>query len=193
MALNDVFELVLGFKVGEEKTVNVLHYKQTSSDGANPPNQEVAAAWQAELWGFMQDCLSEDAELQTLSCKRIQPTLGGTTILDVNEPGDIAGDVLPAQSSLLVSLYSETPTANGRGRINIAGLSKTWVEEGLLLAANAPTVATFMDNQILPIGGGSQASFKPVIFSRTLSLASDITSYQIRSYLHTLRSRRATA
>lgn len=190
MPVNDVLQASLRFSINGEKTANVLHFIQTSADGALPPNEDLAAAIIEDLWPSLKACLSDDCTLQSIAVKRIDPTLGGTTFVPVIEPGSVGQDTLPPNGCLVVTLYTNTLTKRGRGRMFISGIPDTFINQGRLNNADATVFVTFLDLLLSAIQGGAGATFHAAIWSATAGSAQEITSHQLRARLINLRGRR---
>lgn len=190
MALNDVFQAAIRFSIAGEKTANVLHFQQTSSDGALPPNEDLAAAIIEDFLPAYQNILSSDVTIQSIAVKRIDPTIGGSVVVDASLAGLDAGDVMPPQCAAVATLYSDLVSGSGRGRIFISGISDTMVTDGRLVNAQAANFVTLLDILKGSIQGGTGATFIAGIWSPRIAQFNQITYHELRSQIHTLRSRR---
>lgn len=190
MAINDVYQAALRFSINGEKTANVIHCKQTSGDGSLPPNEDLAAAIVAVIWPAYQAAISNDATLQSISAKRISPTVGGSVVVPVNAAGTIAQDTIPPNGSAVITLYSQTLSKQGRGRIYISGIPDTGQKDGLLTVAQMNLLTTLGGQMVSTLVDGSGATFQCGVWSSVGLAFQEYTDYMTRSALRTLRSRR---
>lgn len=191
MALNDIFESVLGFTQNGEKIVNVLHFRQSSVDVTNPAAKDLALAVEEDLWtAAYKAVVCDDLSLQTVRCNRIWPTLGGTYIHNVDDAGSVVDDPLPPNSNALLAFYSATVSKKGRGRIHISGVPDGWHKDGILDTANIAPYTAVIAAILGPFQKAAGATFQCGTWSAGDLAFWEFTSGVVRSHLYTLRSRR---
>lgn len=190
MPINDIYQAALRFSINGEKTANVLHFEQTSSDGSDPPNEDLANAIIEDIWPSYKAAISNDATLQSVAVKKISPAIGGSIIVSVNEPGSISSDTIPPNGAAVVTLYSQTLSKQGRGRIYISGIPDNGQANGILDVAQMALFVTLADKIIAPVQAGTGATFQCGVWSTVGSAFHDFTDHMVRSTIRTLRSRR---
>lgn len=192
MAVNDVYESSLLFSIKGEKCACVLHYQETTDPGSGN-ELNLASTIYSQIWTpSMKVCLSNDAQLQTIRVRRIDPTAGGPIDLPVLEAGTISVDVMPPNNCILISLMTDRLDKSGRGRIHISGAPKTHNQDGLLDVTNLSLWNSLATALIAPMTGSSSA-FQLGVWSRKETEFNSAVDYNVRSWHHTLRSRRMAA
>ena len=190
MPSGDVYSASSRFSIKGEKTVNVLHFSQTSADGSGPVNQELADAILQDIWPSYKALLSNDCTLQNISVYKIAPAVGGSILVNVAEAGGVAVDTIPPNACVVATLYTDHFTGRGRGRIFMSGIPDSHVDGGRIVNASAALYVTFLNTLKAPIAFGSGVSFVPSVWSTKGAIARPITAHALRAALHNLRSRR---
>jgi hypothetical protein len=190
MALNEIFQVVIGMNLKGQKLCNVLHLKQTSIDGPDPPNKDACLAVEFSLIPGYQAITSEDLTFEVIRAHRVGPTVGGTYVHTTTGTGGIAVDTIPPNGAVLATLYSDLFTRRGRGRIYIPGVPDTWTDSGRIVNAQASTYASFLDILLTPITVTGGATYRAGVFSTDTMVHHAYIQHQVRSRLVTIRSRR---
>lgn len=192
MAAGDVYQVDLLYDQDGQKCANVIHVTETVDPGADNENL-LALAVKNNLWtGIVQAVMSTSCILQMIRVRRIDPTAGGPTLLAVDEGGDIAQDPFPPGTCVLISLYSDTVSKRGRGRIHLPGIPKNTAAEGMLLETEVINFDAIA-NALKTVWTQSGGSWEPCIWSTVDVAPHDIKYHKVRSWLHTLRSRRMSS
>jgi len=193
MAIGDRYEASLLYSLKGEKCANVLRFQQTQNTSTVSDELDLGNAIKADLWPAIKAASSDDLVLQIIRVRRYAPTAGGSIMVTVDEAGSISEDSLPSNNCVVITMYSESPTKNGRGRIHLPGIPDTHNQDGLLPASvtglyeaistvmEAPFIGPDLGAWLYGIGDSEGATFHPA------------TNHQLRSWLHTLRGRRAAA
>jgi hypothetical protein len=200
MAVGDIYRCEVHYQIGSTETMNVVHMKEKVACTDDVAAKSVARALR-DAWSsiYNTDLFSADAQMFMLRVRRIKPTTGipSTFVLGGGaEPivtGSGVSDPVPSQTALLISLYSDTLTANGRGRIYIPGLDRTQQNDGRLIAAAitlANSAAEIFEATMVAVAGDT-GEWNFAIYSRELETADDIESAQAHTNMATQRSRRA--
>lgn len=199
MAVGDIYQCEIFYNIGSEITMNVLHFKEVTTCTDDIPAETVAKLVYDLIKPHIETVLfSDETNLTLIRVRRIKPTAGvpATAIIGsaafpaVNGAG--VGDPLPSTSAGLVSLYTDTHTRNGRGRIYFPGLASGTQNDGQLLAATLALLAAIgedLEDDIVPVGGGT-GEFHCVVYSRTLGTGQEVTQTIGHSNLATQRGRR---
>lgn len=202
MALNDVHEVVLSYSIGSVPVLNVLHVRESTSivltDSRINAEAIAEAIIASPLMTMLLDCISTDAIINSVNVRRILPApdvpyhrvLGAAEALE----GTRAGQVVPTQACLLVSLYSNEPGRSGRGRIYVPGVSETDQNEGKLLQSFFNAQVGALTNELddpIAMTGADTGEVRLAIYSRTLGQANDVLTATAQPNLATQRSRRA--
>jgi hypothetical protein len=193
MPASDVLQATLAFSQNGQKLVNVLHFEQTTADGALNPAADLAAAINAAIWPSYALCLADAIELQGINCRRIDPTPGGNIYTPIASPGLIAQEAYPPNSCAVAILYTAFVGAVGRGRIHIPGVPITFAEGGRINNGDAATYVTFLNTLLAPISTGGGATFQCGVWSTVNTVLYPLTGHQLKSQLRTLRGRRMDA
>jgi len=134
MAVGDVYKCDIFYNVGSELTQNVIHLREKTACTDPVPAQAVVSALTNRWLSVYEVALfSDEIYVPLIRAIRISPTssvpglsiLGPTTI-----NGTGTGEPVPSASALLVSIYSNTFTARGRGRIYFPGLDSAKQNDG---------------------------------------------------------------
>lgn len=192
MAVGDILRASLLYSVKGEKCANVLHFKEIDDPGADN-ERLLGEAIANDLWGTpLRACVSNDCTLQMVRVSRIDPTVGGPINVAVDNHGTVTEDTLPPNSTVLLSLYSARLDRAGRGRMFIPGVPKTFNQDGLLPQSAVSTFNTFADLLLVNLSN-SGGQWTPGVWSVTHSEFNQFVSYELRSWIHTLRGRRNAA
>lgn len=192
MALNDVYEVTLAYSLKGEKCANVFHVREVTDPGSD--NEiHIADQVKVDIWdNAIKLAVSQDITLQQIRVRKIHPALGGPVILVVDAAGQVAADVLPSQSCVVIRLYSDLAEKKGRGRMFIPGIPKPYVQDGILLETYRGaynTIASALIAQFTNSGG----DWEPCIFSHVDDTPRDIVLGNTVATLATLRGRRMAA
>ena len=193
MAVGDLYEASLLYSLKGEKCVNVLRFQQTTNPSTVSDELDLGNAVKADLWPAIKTASSEDLVLQMIRVRRYAPTAGGSIMVTVDEAGGVSEDSLPSNNCVVITMYSDNSTKHGRGRIHLPGIPDTHNADGLLKQATAvlyEAIATAMEATFNGPDGG-QWSYG--IGDSDGSSFHAATMHQVRSWLHTLRTRRAAA
>lgn len=119
--LDDIIEERVLCQLAPQVSYNILHAKITAQVGAGATETEVVDDASVRWAAIYKPCLSNVAAYYGADCKRIQPGPAGFTFTSKsgNGFGTVIGDVLPKQTTGLVTLVSTLPGRSGRGRIYI--------------------------------------------------------------------------
>lgn len=192
MAVNDVYQVDLLYSNKGEKCANVIHVKETADPGTTN-EVHIAEAVKDDIWtAALRATMTNDCTLQTIRVRRIDPTSGGPVMATVDEAGSIAQDTLPPNSAVMLSMYTARLDRSGRGRLFLPGVPKTHNEDGLLpesVVTLYDAVGTALTGTLAESGG----TWIVGVWSSTATQFNQFTSWQVRSWIHTLRGRRMAA
>lgn len=189
MGVGDVLQASIQYSINGDKVCNVLHFQQTSSDGAIPPPKDLGLAIIEDLVPTLKAVLSNDCTITQISCRRVAPTKGGGYDVPCGVAGTVSIDTAPPQVCMLATLYSETQGKQGRGRIYIPAVPDTWLTGGTLIVSHGATYVAFLNALMAVIQAGSGATFQAGVYHEGGTFH-DFTSHKLRSWSHTMRSRR---
>lgn len=115
----------------------------------------------------LRDCMSVDAYLSSIVCKRVAPT-GGNTAVNVFQvsdfPGNIAGELSPQQNAGCI-IWGSASNPQDTGRNFIYGLAEASVEKGVFTGAYN-TLINLLITKWLPGFSVASGIFEPVIYDR---------------------------
>jgi hypothetical protein len=199
MAVGDLYQVQVFYNIGSEVTMNVVHLKETVASTDDIPAKTVAKVmhvrW-AQLYGNIN--WSDETRVSAFQVRRIKPTTGvpylailGTAEFATIE-GTAPGAPVPSMASVLVSLYTNTLTKSGRGRIYLPGLQGAAQNDGQLLEAPLTDIsadaATLEDTQVAV--GPETGEWDFHVFSRKNQTSAKVTTVTVHSNMATQRGRR---
>lgn len=190
MPLGDIFRLGVGVNQDGEKCSQVLHYEQGGPDGALPPEQALFNAWTGTMLPLWRAVMSVNAAVETITIQKLPTAGSGSLIFLVDEEGDVTGDAVPPNATVLLSLYTSLVSRRGRGRTHFSGYPESAHSDGIINAefyGKFQAIGTALVDT-LP-GSGGEPGFRCVVWS-SLSGAHDVEAVAVRTQLHTLRGRR---
>lgn len=143
MPADDVYEATIGYIQNGEKMVNVFHLKQNGSDGAGVPELSLTSAIHDNISIALLAVLSQDCFLESMTTRRIFPTVGGRMDSTYHEAGTVASDVLPPQNNVVVSFYNGNLVGpRFRNRMHIPGVPDSFNQDGIINATTRALYAT---------------------------------------------------
>lgn len=193
--LNDVYEIGLYSRRGEQLGINVLHYRVSNVIPPGPSDQEIANAFQTAYDSQYQALLSTNATFVGATAQKIRPLPSGPTFQSTGPPisGLDPGDVLPNQVSGLLRVRTAGGGRRARGRIYIPFPSESANESPGIpttpYLANLQALATALIAAISILGAVGSATLNIGVFSRVDNLQRDATAIDTRPLWATQRRR----
>jgi len=195
MAVGDIYKVDMYYNIGSELTQNVIHLREkTACTDAIPAQSAVNAALTKWVGFYGVDLFSQDAFVTLIRAIRISPnaSVPGLSILGAATcNGNNAAEPVPSTSALLFSLYTDTFTGNGRGRIYVPGLAVDQQNDGQLTDAAATLVNTangVLESDWTPTG--LTGVWELGVWSRSLSTFAKCTQAIGHTNLATIKGRR---
>lgn len=199
MAVGDIYQGQIFYNLGSEQTMNVVHLKETVASTDDIPARTVGAILH-NIWGTNWGTVNfgDGAKIPLIQVRRIKPTAGvpatliiGTAAFPAIE-GSAAGPPMPSSSAVLFSLYTNTFTKNGRGRIYVPGLSSGLQNDGQIGNAPIDELQAFADEFVAThvALAGMTGEYKFVVYSRELGTAQEVTQAIVHTNLASQRGRR---
>lgn len=177
---------------GSGNVVNVFHYTQTtpSPTGANGA-ADLASTWQVQLMDLYVACLSTSYQLESYHVRNIDnPTEGADVIKLVPEPGDVVGDMMPPQTSCLISWRTGLIGRSYRGRTYLPPTGESAVgSAGALTAGQLAAIGAFAEAALVLESTVTFAGFQLVIYSPTVPARTPVSSYSVRGGIAIQRKR----
>jgi len=198
VAVNDVYRIEVYQNVGSELTMNVLHVRETVSETINDVPSQCVVEMAIALYEALAPNLSDDWRVIQVSARRVTGGIPATIVLGGAEAivGEVAGDIIPSQAAVLISLYSNNPERTGRGRQYLPGLSEADQKEGQLsearfTAMQADATAQYIGEKGPFLAGDGKWKFTIWAPNSVAAAANqDVQSAIVRPNLATQRSRR---
>lgn len=199
MAIGDIYQIQIYYNIGSERTMNVVHMRETQVCTDPLPAESVAQAVRS-VWAVRINTIvfSDELSIPLIHARRIKPTAGvpSTIILGtVANPainGGGSAPPVPSTSCGLISLYTNLNTRNGRGRLYIPGIDRVQQNDGQLIAGALVDWETFADDledEIVAVGPDTGA-WRFAVYSRELGTAENVVQTIAHTNLATQRSRR---
>lgn len=200
MPINDVYRVEVWQNVGSEPTMNVLHILETVAETGAGNVAQLANTMTGALYDAMSAELSEDWRVVMISARRVSPTGGipDTTVFGGAEAivGQVADEIVPSGSAVLISHYTDTPSRDGRGRTFLPGLPESSQNEGQFVEARFIALNSIVQTEFLgektPLGA-TTGRFRFMVFGGGASPSIDYVIRQslVRPNLASQRRRRA--
>lgn len=199
MAVNDIYRAEVYHNIGSELTMNVFHMRETVSAGEEEEPTVTIQLIINELYNLWAELLSEDWRVTVAKVRRVSPSAGiPDTIVyggAENIVGQVESEIVPPQAAILVSLYSDTGTREGRGRQYIPGCAESLQNEGLLqeaayVANNGPITTFYRSEHDAPGAGTGKYRFNIWKSPAAGSGTHDVVQAFIHPNLATQRRRR---
>lgn len=199
MAIGDIYQVQIYYNVGSERTMNVLHMRETQVCTDPIPAESLAQAVRS-VWATRYNTIlfSDEVNIPLIHARRIEPTAGvpSTIILGTAAnpaiSGGGVGPPVPSTSAALISLYTDLNTRNGRGRIFIPGVERTLQNDGQLTILALPVLEAFagdLKSEFVAVGADT-GNWRVAVYSRELGTAQNVTQTIGHTNLATQRSRR---
>lgn len=154
MAVADIYELTLGYRVKGEYVENVLHYREKTAETALIPAQELALGFQAAVIPGLVALLSNQAVLSCIYVRRISPTAGVTHTELLSDAGEVVSEAIPSASALVISWYGALAGDRRRGRTYLAGLPETAQAGGSITDAARAAFQAFANDMLVDLAAG---------------------------------------
>jgi len=199
MAVGHIWKVRLNAFFSPSALQNVRYYLVTAEAGAGPSPAQVAAAILPVVLPQYKAMTSDRVRFDSWSCQRLSGA-GIPLTDDVSDTtgmgvfGDLVDDALPSVLAGVLSLRTATPGKSYRGRLFLFPST-----ELANLATGRPTIGYIAQMTALGValattlaagGGPNTATLVPAVFSRTLSVATPVTTVLSRDEWGTMRSRK---
>lgn len=192
MAVNDVWQSNIWIRSGPEIACVTTHWGLTNEvePAVNLTGAALSNAVGARYSSILELVSTASAELVCCESKRVDPT--GSPLFPfffVAETGAVAGQEGPAQAAILVSKYSGTVSASGRGRMYLPFIAEAIMSSGRLLDDVEPTITAGLDTFFSPLTDQADNEWNAVIYSKKLAAAFGLNYYVLRPVIATQRRR----
>lgn len=194
MAVNDVWQVTGWFANGVETAATSLHYRLTTEgdDDITTQGKDIAADVAALFANLTDAICTAGVQLNAVTSHRVNP-LGSRVFVNFPEGavGGQSGEENAAQLAVLVSIYTDVQTKNGRGRMYFPFPAEGISNSGQILTARAAAINVILGNLLttaITTSGGNE--WEAVVFSPTLHTAQAVVDWQIQPVLATQKRRR---
>jgi len=169
MAVGDIYALRCFIRSDDVLTSINLGFKEIISGASAFPASVLSAAWDVAILDLLLECLSDQAEIDSIDCRRIAPTPHAPSLLVYVEganKGEIVDQVLPSNISAAIRFKTDSGNSRNNGGCSIPGIPETMVNGNDLDATYRDGVLTDLaDRLILPMEDGG-FSWEPAVISR---------------------------
>lgn len=179
--INDVFQVVIGCRFGDQLGLNVRHYFSFASAGTGAVTLTgIANGFAAALGPLYQGVLSESAEFRGVVVQKIKPLPMGMPALSSLGvlPGLRSGDPLPRQIAGLISFQTAFAGRRMRGRSYIPFPAESDNEPDTTPSVTYITALSFLAAQLISLvtvtEGANSEQLMPVIFHRDTTSVTQI-------------------
>lgn len=191
MALNDIFRMsVEGLGPNAQLCVCVFHYRQDTIAGQDT-GEELCIGFADDEINDFAAVIADDCLIQKIETRNVtQPTFGFDFSVSPAVPGILAGEVLPSQVSCVVSWRTGLIGRSFRGRSYLWPATEAMQNLGQWIPAYLTDVATFASTMQTIGETITGATYRQVVWSPTLSIATPVTSAIVDEITGTQRRRR---
>lgn len=192
MAVNDVYQVAVDYKVRGEYCAQVFSYRESVASTDDVPAQSLAEAFALAIIPEWEALVSNQVEFACIYCRRIRPTPGITYTHLLTGVGDVVSEAVPSSSALVLSLLTSLATRRGRGRTYFGGLPETSQAGGSLegtVLADWQALGTLLLDPLVG-SGGATGEWLLGVYSKAAVQINDALSYVVRTNLGQQRGRR---
>lgn len=191
MAVNDVYEVVIGGRVRGEWCESTIHLREEVASLLDIPSEGVASSVDTVWCSTLAPLLSlDEAVLDCIYARRIAPTPGVPWTRLINRIGEVVGDALPSNSAVVVSWVTALGGGRKRGRNYIYGISEAYQNGGNLVIGARTDLETWVSDLMALWGPGGASSYRLCVWSALNVTAQDVIGGIVRTNLGVMRSRR---
>jgi len=195
LAVNDILEVKVHCATQVQLSLNVRHYRVSATAGASLSEASVAAGLSTALAPLYKALTSVHADYRGLSCQKIYPLPVNVPAVNIGgqAAGLILGDLLPRQTSGLITLRTLLGGRANRGRVYVGFPGEAsndvnsfpvnqYVTDLQLLAGELVTTKVFAV-------GADSVTVEPCIWHRTTQTTTPLQAGFARSDWATQRRR----
>ena len=172
MAVDDLYKVTICCStVGGPFTWSVF-YKMISGTIESGSLDALAIDWQTDHLIELQNMLSDSCFIEEV---RVDPEPGVNEVPGFDNKDSVNGNIafgpMPNNVAAVISELTDAPNSNANGRIFIAGIPESAMEDGIFSVAYTALVQLLADSLEgnLIIAAPAAAEFTPVVVSRYLS------------------------
>jgi len=172
VAINDLYTLTVCCSTEGGPFTFSQDYQQISGSNDADTLDKACVRWNVDSSAQLEAMLAQTAFIN--ECE-MQPATGVDEVPGllqfVNRIGDVVSDSLPTNVAAIISQLTNSPNSRANGRIFLAGIPESAMENGIMSAAYSTLVQTFATSMQgnLVVTGPPAAEFKPVVISRYLN------------------------
>jgi len=200
MAVNDVYRVSIEFQGpgGAGQFFITPHYEVQASLGSAEAEAEAVciateANWFTDALGAqMQQFMSSSVSAIACHARNLmQPTIGYDYIFPAPVGGGVAGDMLPPQDAMVVTLQTGKVGRSYRGRLYLPGLPETSQVGGLFVTGLTADVQDAIEKvrYMAYLGALGAFDFLQCVWSKKLSEATVVSQYTPKGVVRTQRRR----
>jgi len=194
--LNQVYEVKFVCHCSGQLGLNVRYYRSRLQTGSGTTLGAIATVMNSAFAGLYRDCLSEKADWIGVAVRIIKPVPASAAAFNKEDtaPGNRTGDVLPRQTSGIVTLQSMLGGRKYRGRAFIPFPAETDnTSEGVPSATyrtNLQALGTgLVTDRVAGTAGVNDLTLTPCLYHRSSDTTTDLFSAQERDRWATQRRR----
>lgn len=194
--VNDIYKVrfVSYWATGQQAGVNVRHYLCTAKAGTGATEAQIAAGLDVSAAPLYKALLSASVQYRGVGIQKIWPLpILVETFTVVNAgAGTVAGDMLPPQSSGLITLLTNQAGRHFRGRLYVAFPGEADQADGSFIAGYTTRLGSLATMLVTPYTagiGGNTNVFQPVVYNRVAHTTTNLITTTIHSNVATQRRR----
>lgn len=189
MAIGDIFKLTDKQRIFGQIVENVHHFRQTAI--STDPMLDLATTFRDNVLPVWRNLQAADLEHFKLEVRGVtDPNIGFD--LDVSVFGSQSGqEAIALQVAPIITWRTGFIGRSFRGRTYVAGTTEANSAGGVLTPTMVTALQAAADEIIsLPAIGGLGEGYHLVVYSQTLTTATDVTGYTVQPVVGTQRRRR---
>ena len=195
---NDIYQVTVIGNLNGQVVNNVLHAKERVAEQAGIAAEYCARGFFTTISAYWVNCCAESYQMAGIYVRRIKPT-PGVPYLHIPASGHVGlvvGEAASTTGAGVISLYTNTYSKSGRGRIYMPGVAEASQANGVLtsdIIGDYQDLADQLTDGWLGHDGTAVTTGKYFleVYSRVLGTSAEIVAEVVQPNMGTIRGRRA--
>lgn len=195
MPVGDIMQVTFVCHTGQQAGLNIRHYRVDAIVLPEPPIQAAADQMSSNFAAAYQALMSNQATFLGALVRRVRPLPPSSPVQGIllSGPGTVGGDILPKQTTGVITVRTALAGRANRGRIYVPFPAETNSDTAGAPTAGYVTNLTALANMhaaVFTVAAGlGSATWTPVIFHRVAGTATPVTTALARPFWGTQRRR----
>lgn len=164
MAINEIVKLNVRGTMFSHRVQFGHHFRMKTDTGTYPG---LATAYETAIMGLVKAATSAELTWQDITVASVLATGPEThvRVLPAASVGTLAGDALPGQNSMLVSVHTGSKGRRRRGRFYVPGVTETSSVGGRVIAPQLTALNALAEGLQTSFTGAGSADYELVVYS----------------------------